>query len=139
MTVQDSIGPIDVALLEFPDQTPTGAVAAELLAAADSGAIAIYDILAVRKRPDGSVEGFELSELDDGGVAMSVFASARSGLLGADDVADAGSVMAPGSMAVVPAGRPTGQSTAPVPRVLFYSTTKRTMARSMVLALTGGS
>ena len=101
MTAHGSIGPIDVVLLEFPEHTPTGKVAAELLAAADGGAIAPYDIIAVRKRADGAVEGFELSELDDGEVAMSVFAGARSGLLGEDDIADAGSVLAPGSMAVV--------------------------------------
>jgi hypothetical protein len=96
-----SIGPIDVALLEFPEHTPPGEVAAELAAAADAGVIALYDIIAVRKGVDGSVEGFELSELDDGEVALSVFAGARSGLLDEDDVADAGSVLAPGSMAVV--------------------------------------
>ena len=101
MTVHGSIGPIDVVVLEFPGHTPTGEVAAEMLAAADAGVIAVYDIIAVRKRADGSVEGFELSELDDGEVSMSVFAGARSGLLGEDDIADAGSVLAPGSMAVV--------------------------------------
>ena len=101
MTAHESIGPIDVTVLEFADDTPTGDVAAELRAAADAGVIALYDIIAVRKRADGTVEGFELSDLDDGQVAMSVFAGARSGLLGEDDVADAGSVLAPGSMAVV--------------------------------------
>lgn len=99
MTAHQSIGPIDVALLEFPEDTPTGDVAAELLAAVDAGVMALYDIIAVRKGADGSVEGFELSELDDGEVALSVFAGARSGLLGEDDVA--GSVLASGSMAVV--------------------------------------
>ena len=37
MTAHESIGPIDVVLLEFPEHTPTGEVAAELLA----GAIAL--------------------------------------------------------------------------------------------------
>ncbi|HSF86388.1 MAG TPA: DUF6325 family protein [Acidimicrobiia bacterium] len=96
-----SIGPIDVALLEFPEHTPTGEVAAELVAATDAGAIALYDVIAVRKRVDGTVEGFELSELDGGEFAMSVFAGAQSGLLGEDDVAEAGSVLVPGSIAVV--------------------------------------
>jgi len=99
--LQSSIGLIDVVLLEFPEHTPTGEVAAELLAAADAGAIALYDIIAVRKGVDSSVDGFELSELDDGEVAMSMFSGARSSLLGEDDVAVAGSVLTPGSMAVV--------------------------------------
>ena len=61
MTAHESIGPIDVTLLEFSEDTPTGEVAAELLAAA------------------------------------------HPGLLGEDDVADAdaGSMLTPGSMAVV--------------------------------------
>ncbi len=101
MTAHESIGPIDVTLLEFAEDTPTGEVAAELLAAADAGVIAIYDIIAIRKRADGTVERLELSEIDDGQVTMSVLSGARSGLLGEDDIADAGSVLSPGSMAVV--------------------------------------
>ena len=101
MTKNESMGPIDIALLEFPDSAPTGEVATELFAAAESGVIALYDIIAVRKLADGSVEGFEVSELDDGVVSMSVFASARSGLLDDDDITEAGSVLEPGSMAVV--------------------------------------
>jgi hypothetical protein len=101
MTAHESIGPIDVTLLEFSEDTPTGEVAAELLAAADAGVIAIYDIIAIRKRADGSVERLELSDLDDGQAAMMVLAGAHSGLLGENDVGDAGSMLTPGSMAAV--------------------------------------
>lgn len=37
MTAHESIGPIDVTLLEFSEDTPTGEVAAELLAGAHPG------------------------------------------------------------------------------------------------------
>lgn len=101
MSEHESMGPIDIALLEFPDDASTGEVAAELFAAAEVGVIALYDIIAVRRHADGSVEGFEVSELDDGDISMSIFAGARSGLLDDDDVDEAGSALEPGSMAVV--------------------------------------
>ena len=94
-------GPIDFILLEFPDQKPTGMVAAELMALVDEGIIAIYDILAVRKDASGVVSGFEISDLGDGDIAFAAFAGARSGLLGDDDVAEAGGVMEPGTIAVL--------------------------------------
>ena len=42
-----------------------------------------------------------MSELDDGEISMSIFASARSGLLDDDDVNEVGSALETGSMAVV--------------------------------------
>ena len=94
-------GPIDFILLEFPDQEPTGLVANELMQLVDDGIIAIYDIVAVRKGTDGMVSGFEISDLGDGVVGFAAFAGARSGLLGDDDVAEAGEIMEPGTIAVL--------------------------------------
>lgn len=94
-------GPIDFILLEFPDQEPTGLVATELMRLVDAGIISIYDIVAVRKGADGAVSGFEIADLGDGAVAFSAFAGARSGLLGDDDIADAGEIMEPGTIAVL--------------------------------------
>ena len=94
-------GPIDFILLEFPDQEPTGLVASELMALVDAGIIAIYDIVAVRKSHDGAISGFEISDLGDGEIAFAAFAGARSGLLGDDDIADAGEIMEAGTIAVL--------------------------------------
>ena len=102
MSTPDVHGPIDFVLLEFPDQEPTGEVAAALMGLTDAGIIRIYDILAVRKAADGSVSGFEISQLgSEGDVTFAAFAGARSGLLGDDDVNEAGEVMEPGTIAAL--------------------------------------
>lgn len=94
-------GPIDFILLEFPDQEPTGLVAAELMRLVDDGIIAIYDIIAVRKDVSGMISGFEVADLGDGDISFAAFAGARSGLLGDDDLSNAGEIMEPGTIAVM--------------------------------------
>jgi hypothetical protein len=64
MDEADVFGPIEFALLEFPDQKLTGEFAASLMGVVDAGIIQVYDIAAIRTAADGSVSGFELSELD---------------------------------------------------------------------------
>ena len=102
MDEADVFGPIEFALLEFPDQKLTGEFAASLMGVVDAGIIQVYDIAAIRTAADGSVSGFELSELDgSGGAELSVFAGARTGLLADSDVAEAGAVMKPNTIAVL--------------------------------------
>lgn len=98
----ETMGPIDYVLLEFPDQEPSGETAAALLDLVDAGVIRVYDILAIRKAADGSVSGFAVADLSlAGGGGFEVFAGARSGLLGDEDVAAAGAAMDPGTIAVL--------------------------------------
>ena len=99
--MSEALGPIDYVLLEFPDQEPSGEAAAALADLVDAGIINLYDILAVRKAADGSISGFELTDLGDGVAGFTAFAGARSGLLGDDDIAEAGEVMEPGTIAVL--------------------------------------
>lgn len=97
-----AVGPIDYVLLEFPDGEPTGEVAGALLDLVEAGTITVFDILAIRKSADGSVSGFEIGDFDgDGLLDFAVFAGARSGLLGDEDAAEAGSAMEPGTVAVL--------------------------------------
>lgn len=96
-----AMGPIDYVLLEFPDQEPTGDTARALTELVESGTIHLYDVLAVRKDADGTVSGFELSDLGDGVADFAVFAGARSGLLGDEDVEEAGEILEPGTIAVL--------------------------------------
>jgi hypothetical protein len=96
------VGPIDYALIEFPDQDPTGEVAAALIELVDSGIVRVYDILAIRKDANGSVSGFEVSDLGpEGASTFAVFAGARSGLIDDEDVAEAAGIMEPGTVAVL--------------------------------------
>ena len=102
MGKSDVFGPIEFALLEFPDAAPTGEFAAALMGVVDAGLIQVYDIAAVRTGADGSVSGFELSELGGSGeIELSVFAGARTGLLDDGDIAEAGAMMAPDTIAVL--------------------------------------
>ncbi len=66
-------------LLEFPDQEPSGEAATALVDLAESDTIRLYDILAIRKDADGTVSGFEVSELGGEGTSFATFEGARSG------------------------------------------------------------
>lgn len=102
MGERDVFGPLEFALLEFPDQAPTGEFTAALIGVVDAGLIQVYDIAAIRTAADGSVSGFELSELGgSGGIELSVFAGARTSLLDDGDIAEAGAMMAPDTIAVL--------------------------------------
>jgi len=96
-----AIGPVDYVLLEFPDQEPSGEGAAALADLVDSGIIHLYDVIAIRKDADGDVSGFEVSDLGDGVTGFAAFSGARSGLLGDEDVSEAGEILEPGTIAVL--------------------------------------
>jgi len=97
-----AIGPIDFILIEFPDQEPTGEVADALFGLVEAGLVSVYDVVAIRKAADGTVSGFELTDLTADGVGgFATFAGARSGLLGDEDIAEAAEAMEPGTVAVL--------------------------------------
>jgi hypothetical protein len=79
----------------------TSDTAQAMLALVDAGIIRIFDITALRKDAAGEVSGFELSAFPGDEVSFAAFAGAQSGLLGDDDVAAAGAILDPGTMAVL--------------------------------------
>jgi Family of unknown function (DUF6325) len=96
----DEMGPIDYLVVEFPGSRMTGEGLPLLVDLVDRGIIRILDLQFIRKELDGSVSGLEIADLDsDGKLDLMVFEGASSGLLGKDDVADAASVIEPGSSA----------------------------------------
>src|SRR6266508_6193491 len=96
----EHMGPVDYLVVEFPGSRMTGEGLPLLVDLVDRGIIRILDLVFVKKELDGSVVGLTLSDLDsDGQLDLAVFEGASSGLLGDDDVADAGSVLEPGSSA----------------------------------------
>ena len=96
----DTMGPIDYLVVEFPGSRMTGEGLPLLVDLVDRGIIRILDLVFIRKELDGSVAGIEIADFDaDGTLDLAVFEGASSGLLGTDEVEEAGSVLEPGSSA----------------------------------------
>jgi hypothetical protein len=96
----DEMGPIDYIVVEFPGSKMTGEGFPILLDLVDRGIVRILDLLFVTKNLDGSVQGIAIADLDgDGALDLAAFEGASSGLLGEDDIEEAGSVLEPGSSA----------------------------------------
>jgi hypothetical protein len=99
----EELGPIDIVVIGFPADAPmTGEAVPLLVDLVERGIIRVLDVLFVTANADGTVSGFDASDLDDKGVGdFTVFEGASSGLLGEDDVATTGAAIEPGSSAVV--------------------------------------
>lgn len=96
----DQLGPIDYLVLEFPGSRMTGEAFPILVDLVDRGIVRILDLVFVSKGEDGSIVGLEIADLDgDGELDLAVFEGVSSGLIGEDDIAEAGSILQPGSSA----------------------------------------
>jgi hypothetical protein len=94
------MGPIDYLVVEFPGSKMTGEGLPLLVDLVDRGIIRILDLVFVKKELDGSVSGLAIADVDhDGTLDLAVFEGASSGLLGQDDLDEAGGVLEPGSSA----------------------------------------
>lgn len=101
MDASTEIGPIDYLLIEWKGRQPNGEVAPVVLDLVDRGLIRILDLLFVTKDEEGNVAALELSDLGEEVAELAVFEGASSGLLGDDDVAQAGEVLEPGTSAAL--------------------------------------
>jgi hypothetical protein len=92
------VGPIDYLVVEWPGKQPTGEALPHLVDLVERGLIRILDFMVVAKAEDGSVAMVEIADV---GGEFAVFEGASSGLLGDEDVSEAGSVLEPGTTAAV--------------------------------------
>ena len=98
----DAMGPISYLIVEFPGNKMTGEGLPILVDLVDQGLIRILDFLFVTRDDDGSLRAVELRDLDlDGQIDVATFEGASSGLLDDSDLADAASVIEPGSSAAI--------------------------------------
>ncbi len=99
-TTSDAHGPIDFVLLEFPNDRTDGSAAEALLDLVEAGTIRLLDLVVARKEDDGTVEVIDIDGAGDV-TAFVQFSGARSGLLGDDDIQEAGAVLTPGTTAAL--------------------------------------
>ena len=100
---EDELGPIDIVVIAYPADAPmTGDAVPIFVDLVDRGIIRVLDVLFVRQNEDGTVSGFEATDLDSEHIGdFKVFEGASTGLLGEDDVATVGETIEPGSAAVM--------------------------------------
>ena len=93
-------GPVDYVVIEFPGMGMKGEGLSMLIDLTERGLIRILDLLFIAQQPDGTVTTVEVADLDgDGTLDLAVFEGARSGLIGDEDIAEAGTVLEPGRSA----------------------------------------
>ena len=100
---EDELGPIDIVVIAWPADAPkTGEAVPIFVDLVDRGIIRVLDVLFVIQNEDGTVSGFEATDLDSDRIGdFKVFEGASSGLLGEDDVASVGETLEPGTAAVM--------------------------------------
>jgi hypothetical protein len=98
----DELGPIDYVVVEFPPgrQHFTGEMADELARLHSSATVRVLDVLVMAKAEDGTVDGFELDDLEEMTVLEDVELQIAE-ILAADDVALIAEAMEPGTVAGV--------------------------------------
>jgi Family of unknown function (DUF6325) len=97
----NEMGPIDYLIVEWPGRQPTGEAAPHLIDLVDRGLIRILDLAFIAKAEDGSVAALEIADLGDEIDAFAAFDGASSGLLGDDDISEAGNALEPGTSAAL--------------------------------------
>ncbi len=98
----DVLGPVDFLAIEFPGGQLTAAGFERLLSLANEGVVDILDMEFITKDTDGKSKKIDAWEFAvPGGVDLSAWAGASSGLLDDSDVTEIAAAMQPGSVAVV--------------------------------------
>jgi hypothetical protein len=98
----DELGPVDWIVVEFPGSRFNGQIAPALLDLVDRGLIRVLDLLVLKKDADGSLEAFELSDLDEGEIGeLRTYESELAMLLSEEDATSIAAAIEPGSSAGV--------------------------------------
>jgi hypothetical protein len=100
---EDELGPIDIVVIAYPAGAPmTGDAVPIFVDLVERGIIRVLDVLFVMQNEDGTVSGFEATDLDGDTIGdLKVFEGASTGLLGEEDVASVGETLEPGTAAVM--------------------------------------
>ena len=98
----DELGPVDWIVVEFPGSKFNGQIAPALLDLVERDLIRVLDLLVLKTDADGSLEAFELSDLDQGEIGdLRTYESELAMLLSEEDVTSLAAAIEPGSSAGV--------------------------------------
>jgi hypothetical protein len=98
----DELGPVDWIVVEFPGSKFNGQIAPALLDLVERDLIRVLDLLVLKKDDDGSLEAFELSDLDEGEIGeLRAYESELAMLLSEEDVTSVAAAIEPGSSAAL--------------------------------------
>jgi hypothetical protein len=96
----DELGPVDWIVVEFPGSKFNGEIAPALRDLVERNLIRVLDLVLLKKDADGSLEGFELSDLDEGEIGdLRSYEAELAMLLSEDDVKAVAAAIEPGSSA----------------------------------------
>ena len=98
----DELGPVDYLVVEFPAGRSnfTGEMAAELVSLVNAGTVRLLDLLMLHKADDGTIEAFEIDDLDEVDELRALEGEIAE-ILAAEDVAHLAEAMENGSTAGV--------------------------------------
>ena len=98
----DELGPVDWIVVEFPGSRFNGEIAPALRDLVDRDVVRVLDLLVLKKDSDGTLEAFELSDLDTTEIGeLRNYESQLAMLLSEDDVTAVAAAIVPGSSAAV--------------------------------------
>ena len=98
----DELGPVDWIVVEFPGSRFNGQIAPALADLVERDLIRVLDLLVLKKDSDGTLEPYELSDLEDSELGgLRAHEAELAMLLSEDDVAALAAAIEPGSSAAV--------------------------------------
>jgi Family of unknown function (DUF6325) len=98
----DELGPVDWIVVEFPGSRFNGEIAPALRDLVDRDVVRVLDLLVLKKDSDGTLEAFELSDLDTSEIGeLRGYESQLAMLLSEEDVTAVAAAIEPGSSAAV--------------------------------------
>jgi hypothetical protein len=98
----DELGPVDYIVVEFPGSKFSGEIAPALRDLVERGLVRVLDLLVLKKDEDGTIEAFELSDLEDTEIGdLRRHEGELAMLLSEDDVTAVAAAIEPGTTAGV--------------------------------------
>jgi hypothetical protein len=98
----DDLGPVDWIVVEFPGSRFNGEIAPALRELVERDVVRVLDLLVLKKDADGTLEAFELSDLDPAEIGeLRTYEAELAMLLSEEDVTAVAEAIEPGSSAAV--------------------------------------